>query len=178
MIRYAGIGNRTITDEVYYHILNISRRLDQLGLLLATGDAVGTDHAFACGSSHKEIFHPSWYTGPTSDSSHIITDPVLLQEARRLGKEFHPGWDRMKFEHQELHARNGFQILGKDLKSPSKFLLAYTRDGATTKTGNKTGGAGQAIRIANAYGIPVINLKNEGSLYELKDLLLSLGVIK
>ena len=177
MIRYTGVGNRYIPDEVYRRIFNISNRLDKLGLLLATGDAIGSDHAFASGSSHKEIFHPTWYTGIMTDSSHIITDPKVLDEMRRIAKEYHPGWNGLSFKVRELHARNVPQVLGKNLDTPSKFLLCYTRDGATKTTTKDTGGTGQAIRVAVAHDIPVINLRNEGSLYELKDLLLSHGVI-
>jgi hypothetical protein len=37
-------------------------------------------------------------------------------------------------------------------------VLCWTPDGAIDKTGKKTGGTGQAIRLAVAHGVPVYNL--------------------
>ena len=48
--------------------------------------------------------------------------------------------------------RNGYQVLGYDLKTPSKFLICWTKDG------KETGGTAQAMRIAKDYKIPVYNL--------------------
>jgi hypothetical protein len=43
-------------------------------------------------------------------------------------------------------------VLGADLASPSRFVIAWTEDGEAV------GGTGQAIRIARAHDIPVLNL--------------------
>lgn len=58
--------------------------------------------------------------------------------------------------------RNGYQVLGPSLSSPSNFVLCSTPDacvdgGHTTRL---TGGTGQALRIANAYSRPIFNLEN------------------
>lgn len=65
-----------------------------------------------------------------------------------------------------MHARNVLQILGQ--RTPftlkSKCVVCWTPDGAdgsSTETSILTGGTGQAIRIAKAYGVPVFNLYNE-----------------
>jgi hypothetical protein len=42
-------------------------------------------------------------------------------------------------------------VLGHDLRSPSRFVVCWTADGRAT------GGTGQAIRIAEAYAVPVFN---------------------
>lgn len=57
--------------------------------------------------------------------------------------------------------RNAYQVLGKNLKSPVKFVLCYTDDGCQTdaERTRKTGGTGQAITIADFNNIPVINLQ-------------------
>lgn len=48
--------------------------------------------------------------------------------------------------------RNGCQVLGLELDKPSNMVICYTPDGLPS------GGTGQAIRIAESYRIPVINL--------------------
>ena len=53
---------------------------------------------------------------------------------------------------RKFHARNCYQVLGKDLQSPSNFVLCWTPGGAVT------GGTGQALRIAIDRGIPVFNM--------------------
>jgi hypothetical protein len=78
-----------------------------------------------------------------------------------IAAKYHPGWDYCKFGAKKLHSRNVHQILGQNLDSPTKFVVGWTPDGATTVTTNKTGGTGQAIRIAVGYGVEVFNLQRE-----------------
>jgi hypothetical protein len=51
-------------------------------------------------------------------------------------------------------------MLGISLLEPAKFVLCWTPDGARTAadTSQTTGGTGQAIRVADSYGIRVYNL--------------------
>lgn len=51
-------------------------------------------------------------------------------------------------------SRNVYQVLGPNLDDPVEFIICWTKDGKAS------GGTGQAIRIANDYGVPVFNLKN------------------
>jgi cell division GTPase FtsZ len=53
---------------------------------------------------------------------------------------------------RKLHARNAMIVLGKNLDDPVDFIICWTPGG----TGS--GGTGQALRIARAYGIPVYDL--------------------
>jgi hypothetical protein len=51
--------------------------------------------------------------------------------------------------------------LGKDLDSPSEFVICYTRDGYTGPHDRsfRTGGTKIAIDLAVSIGIPVFNIK-------------------
>jgi hypothetical protein len=51
-------------------------------------------------------------------------------------------------------ARNAMQISGRDCKSPTNVVICWT------KGGKDIGGTSQAIRIARAFNIPVLNLGN------------------
>ena len=66
--------------------------------------------------------------------------------------------------------RNVYQVLGKDLNTPSEFVICWTPDGAETANERsiKTGGTGFAIALADSLGIPVYNLANPESLEEVR----------
>lgn len=52
----------------------------------------------------------------------------------------------------KLHARNCYQVLGADLRTPTQFVICWT------PRGSGEGGTGQALRIAKAYNIPIFDL--------------------
>ena len=52
-----------------------------------------------------------------------------------------------------------YQILGMGCKSPSAMVVCWTPDGSTGITTARTGGTGQALRIAFAHGVPIFNLQ-------------------
>ncbi len=60
----------------------------------------------------------------------------------------------------EFMARNSHQVLGADLKSPVDFVICWTPDGCETERQRvwETGGTGQAIALADRWGVPVVNL--------------------
>lgn len=83
-------------------------------------------------------------------------------EAMNLTAPFHPGWQHLTEPARKMMSRNMLQVLSEDLRSPVKFVMCETPDGAFTAsmTSSKTGGTGQAIRIADKYGVPVYNLQH------------------
>ena len=64
----------------------------------------------------------------------------------------HPAWDRCSPTVRKLHARNAAVVLGNTLDRPVDAAVCWTMHGRVT------GGTGTAIRIAEAHGIPVLNL--------------------
>jgi len=120
---------------------------------------MGADSAFESGADSaveegmdvlKEIFLPfERFNGNTS--------PLFgtTKEARLIAKEYHPQWDILSCLGRDFHARNVYQMLGKDLNTPSDFVLCWTPNGAVT------GGTGQALRIAKDRGIPILNFATD-----------------
>jgi len=162
--RYAGIGSRETPVAVLDLINRVALRLEQLGWYLNTGGADGADAAFANGIANKRIYLPwAGYNGVTGI---VIDSPLSYQ----LAAKYHPNWLALKQGAQKLMARNCHQVLGDDLKTPVQFVLCWTRDGAdgvTVPTSIKTGGTGQAIRIAADHHIPVYNLFDKTALHRL-----------
>lgn len=135
----------------------LARRLGELGFILRSGGAKGADRAFEKGATLKEIFY--------------VNDATIL--SINVTQIYHPAWDCIPEWAKKLHGRNAMQVLGRNLDQHVKFVLCWTADGAqcTEEITRKTGGTGQAIRIATAYKIPVFNLKRKNAVNKLSKLI-------
>jgi hypothetical protein len=157
---YAGIGARKTPDDICLVMTGAAAALEGMGYTLRSGGAQGADTAFYRGISNYNLFQVfiPWegfqgFTGRDS-CTHVFKHmaPSLQSEAFNIAQEFHPAWHRLSEAAQMLMARNSFQVLGHDLETPADFVICWTPGGSGD------GGTGQAIRIANHYGIPVIDL--------------------
>lgn len=180
MFYYTGVGSRRAPAEILSLCTRIAEKLAELGWILRSGHAQGCDRAFEIGANGKaEIFLPWRKYGQTPYKDdpgmpllgQAITDD--LREAYDLAASLHPAWEACSEGARRLHARNTQQVLGRDLKSPSKFLICWTPDGAETEdeVSIETGGTGTAIRLADQNNIRVFNLKNEDTLERIKSFL-------
>ena len=150
MVYYAGIGSRETPTEILNIFENIGFYLAENNFILRSGHAQGADQVFEKGcdktNGKKEIYLP-WRNFEGSNSSLIVKD----MEAFNIAKKFHPYWHNLKDGAKKLQARNSHQILGKDLNTPSSFVVCWT------KNGKDIGGTAQTIRIARYYDIPIFN---------------------
>lgn len=153
---YAGIGSRKTPYNVLCLMGLLSNALEKRGFILRSGGADGADTAFENGVTDpkmKQIFLP--WKGFNGREDGIIFQGELMNRAMKLASEHHPVWGYLKLGGRYLHARNMGQVLGPDLNTPSAFILAYTTDGKAS------GGTGQAIRVGQAYNIPILNLYHQ-----------------
>ena len=161
---YTGIGSRETPKHILYAMMSIARVMAKHHFLLRSGGASGADDAFemACSQAGglKEI-HLPWdgFNGRKADHESIFAG--VSAEAYDLAAQYHPNWGACSTAAMTLHARNGYQILGRDLNTPSDFVVCYTRGGYAQ------GGTGQAIRLARAYNIPVFDLGTDDALERL-----------
>jgi hypothetical protein len=155
---YAGIGSRETPPDVLALMRRLGRALAVRGYRLRSGCAPGADSAFENGAgAASDLFLPwSGFRGRYEDRF-ILAEPT--PRAYEIASAHHPAWARLSRGAQALQARNTHQVLGADCASPSKFVLCWTADGATTETSSKTGGTGQALRVAKPYDVPVWNLQ-------------------
>lgn len=162
-VAYAGIGSRQTPPEIRHLMTDIATALAKLGWTLRTGGARGADEAFWTGTFSWSV--PGYPGGPAEvylpwpafrDIASTLSHPTA--RATEIAEQHHPAWDALSDAAKKLLARNTHQILGADCRAPSKFVLCWTPDGATDKTTSRTGGTGQAIRVAVAAKIPVYNL--------------------
>lgn len=158
---YAGIGSRETPETVLDLMTKVSTKLENEGWVLRSGGADGADSAFEMGVSspeNKQIFIPSTYFNGRSNrhpGCYYACDFPAYPEARESVSKFHPAPERLSEYAYKLMARNAMQVLGPDLATHSRFVVAWT------KGGKVSGGTGQALRIANHYHIPIFNLGNK-----------------
>lgn len=153
---YAGIGSRSTPYEVCRTFIKVGYILGDEGIVLRSGDAQGADTAFRKGCDYaggnKEIYIP--WKGFNGSNDGIVVDKhsPIYAEARRIAECYHPAWDRLSDAGKELMVRNSFQVLGEDLRTLSNFVMCWT------EKGKLKGGTAQAIRIAQDFNIPVLNV--------------------
>lgn len=149
---YAGIGSRETPIELEGIIHQIVKYCEACRIVLRSGGADGADHMFEKyinNSNMMEIYLP--WKGFNNNNS-ILHEQT--EEAYKIAEKFHPAWKRLNEPVRKLMARNTYQILGHDCETPSSFVICWTPNG------EYTGGTSQAMRIADHYRIPIINLFN------------------
>lgn len=151
---YAGIGARATPQPVLNEITELAQWLAGDGWHLHSGGAAGADSTFATAtpSDARTQFLP-WpgFRNLSGPDCHIAT-PDQAHHTMAIAAALHPRWDHCSESTKQFHARNVSIILGPNADSPVNAVVCWTEGGRTI------GGTGMAIRIANAYNIPLINL--------------------
>ena len=168
---YAGIGSRQTPDNVCDLMVKIASFHAKKGNKLRTGAADGADSAFIHGHYKEtreniEIYIP-WdsFNGFYDRDENVYSG--CCYKSKSIASEYHPRWETLPESVKMLMARNTYQVLGKNLRTPVDFVLCWT---PFNRKGDPVGGTSQAIRIAKAYDIPVINLGYQKVLNEMKEL--------
>lgn len=147
---YTGIGSRETPSHILEKMTALGRYMASKKHTLRSGGAKGADSAFELGCASKfgkmEIYLP--YQFFNKNESLIFG---TTKEARLLARNFHPNWGNVSDAGRIFMARNAYQILGLDLKTPTDFVVCWTPNGKIV------GGTGQALRMADHYRIPVFN---------------------
>lgn len=149
-IFYTGVGEHNITvipRQKLTEATGIAMILEKWNLVLRSGGATGFDTAFERGvqdPTNKVIYL-------SAKEQKYPDDPWA--EAVKLVLETHPYLPAAQ-RFMNLLGRNAFQVLGDDLRTPSKFVVCWTSNG------KDIGGTGTTIRIAKKFNIPIVNMYN------------------
>ena len=158
---YCGIGSRETPQDVITIMEGLGKALAERGHTLRSGaQPKGADGAFERGcdsvGGNKEIYLP--WPGAFRRSN---TEPGIKthssQEAMDLAEKYHPNWAACSRDARLFHARNGHIALGWFLDKPADLCICWTPNASAS------GGTGQAIRICEAYNIPVFDLADPES---------------
>jgi hypothetical protein len=137
---YTGVGSRSTPSNILEVMTQLAKKLALDGWILRSGGAVGADRAFEDGAisvgGGRMIYYPR-------DAN---------EESIDMASKIHPAWHKCSDYVKRLHARNCFQVLGGDLKTPSSFLVCWTPNG------EDVGGTRTAIVLARKNNIEILNL--------------------
>jgi hypothetical protein len=174
---YTGVGSRETPLNCLYMMSKLAMIFEKKNYILRSGCAIGADSAFEDilynPATHAEIYIPNLgfplKMGTNMKNHYIVPkdnlgkklyhDAMILIHSKRI----HKAWERCQNYIMDLHNRNMFQVLGKDLKTKSKFTVCYTSSGEKEygQTDQNTGGTATAINASSLHGVEVFNLGNK-----------------
>jgi hypothetical protein len=165
---YAGIGSRETPENVLLLMKDIAAFLAKDNFVLRSGHAEGADYYFELGAISEgggmEIIIPWDGFNKNNPAYHnpqkgYYAMDSFSSEIQKISMDYvykyHPNPHRLSRPMVKLMQRNSLQVLGLDMNTPVKFVIAYT------KNGEGGGGTGQAIRIARSNNLPIWDLGND-----------------
>ena len=159
--RIACIGTREIVSDERRMLEEIGAWLVSMGYIISTGNALGSDQAFARGGNSVnpaavELWLPweSYERAARVPGNVVHKSPQLWMH--ELSQLEHPAWDRLSQGARRLHARNAGIVKGCTLVVALPGL-------------SRPGGTGQGMRLAKRLGIPVRNLRDADDLKAVLD---------
>ena len=177
---YAGIGSRETSIDIQKEMYKISKELESLGYTGQSGGAIGADKAFEGANQPWEkedgtIAGTKEFTKSKAnvtkwakygDGKNTASKFVVFKSSdsndkvRSIAKEIHPKKQELSDnDGLDLHARNTFQVFGKNLDTPVDFVLFYAQEQKDSI--RPKGGTGQAAEMARLKGIPTINMADK-----------------
>lgn len=170
---YTGVGSRETPKAIMKIMEDVAFKLSQDNWILRSGGADGSDKAFEAGARNSlSSIKPEIYL-PWHGYNYLYNDPDYLYpkdwdnftDAEKIASEIHPAWDKCSNGAKLLHSRNIYQVLGKDLRTPSKFLVCYAKP---TSSGRVSGGTNTAFSLAKRENIKCLNLYLEEDIRRLE----------
>ena len=177
---YAGIGSRETSIDIQKEMYKIAKELESIGYVGQSGGAIGADKAFEGANQPWEkedgtVAGTKEFTksksnvtkwAKYSDGKNIASKFVVFKSSdsndkvRNIAKEIHPKKQELsEKDGLDLHARNTFQVFGKNLDTPVDFVLFYAQEQKDSI--RPKGGTGQAVEMARLKGIPTINMSDK-----------------
>lgn len=172
---YTGIGSRRAPEDIRWLMKGLAIVLALEGYQLNTGGAEGSDQAFLrgaleCSRARIQVYLPwtnyerDFLARGRNTLGHQGLKKTITsadRQARKIAMEHHPAYNQLGRGAKLLINRNTSIVLGLDPSDKTgwcDFVICWTPSGGTTGRERNSGGTGQALRIANAYEIPVWNL--------------------
>lgn len=171
---YAGIGSRRVPEDIRRIMKRLATALAREGYQLNTGAAEGSDQAFLRGAieyspAPVQVYLP-WadyeieFLSKRKTVAHEGLKKLITStgtQEQKIAQRFHPAYNQLGRAAKLLITRNTSIVLGTNPSDETgwcDFVICWTPSGGMTGREHNSGGTGQALRIANAYKIPVWNL--------------------
>lgn len=175
-----GVGSRKTPEWALQILERLGFQVARYQALGVTGDAIGADLAFYSGirrgletlgldpvgaaevwipneSPSRNGYRGERYEHQKGNMNHVWAPQRCAAKttaARMIAADIHQAWERMDTFSKQLHTRNIFQCLGRDLERPSDIVVLY----APGTRHILDGGTNTAYQCAREHGIPVFNL--------------------
>lgn len=176
-IYYTLVGSRKTPKDIMELMVKFAEKGCSFGYIGRSGGAEGSDSCLedgvksfrdkinlapTNGSEFMEIYLP-WkdFNGRDSSMSGYYTLPWMDNKygAEKIASEIHPAWDKCSQGAKKLHSRNIYQLLGRDLNTPSRFILCWAEPKyKDRRTEEVKGGTGTAVKLGIDNGVEIINL--------------------
>lgn len=187
-IYYTMIGSRNTPSDIMTLMESFAEKACHFGYIGRSGGANGADTCLEVGverflvskdyhnnlkGNYQEIYLP-WkdFNGRHSNVSGYYTLPFMTNKgiAEGIASEVHPAWERCKQGVKKLHTRNVYQLLGQDLKTPSRFIICWAEPKYLDRRSEEVkGGTGTAVKLGVDNGVEIINLYWEDQRKRVKD---------
>lgn len=169
---YTGIGSRETPEDVTDFMSDLAVILYHQGYYLRSGRAEGADYAFQRGAefnflrqkmisnntrTQQEIYLPNERFNKCFGNLGAINTWELdnYADAMDIMESVHPKGRFLRGFAREAHTRNVYQVLGRDLNTPSDFVVYW----AKPKNHHEVhGGTNTAVQVARIHNIPCYNL--------------------
>lgn len=147
--RIACIGSRDISEQIAALLRSIGAELVRRDWELHSGNANGSDYAFATGgNSRPELvhLHLPW---PSYNAEQVVAGNVLHnalnEQLMQMAKSAHPAWFKLGQGSKKLMTRNASIVQTSDV------VVAFQKS-------EGSGGTAHSLRVASALGRPVIRV--------------------
>ena len=152
--KIACVGSRDISEQVARLLQNIGKEIVDRCWELHSGNANGSDYAFATGGNSKPELvhlHLPW---ASYNAEQVVTGNILHhyvdEHLVRVAKAAHPAWSYLGQGSKKLMARNASIILNSDV------VVAF-------QASPGKGGTAHSIRIASDLGRPTVLVQADSS---------------
>ncbi len=163
------VGSREVPHDIKALMTDCGYHFVKKGYKTREGGALGSDESFYQGverywiengynATQAERYLPEdgsrGLYRTQGEHIYVLEDLPHQELAAAIAEKIHPAWHHCKEFARRLHTRNVYQVLGKDLLTPSVMLICWappTRDSIS-------GGTRTAWEIARHNNIPCVNL--------------------
>lgn len=148
-----GIGSRETPSKILKEMTKIGKWCLENNITVRSGHADGADWAFEEGAQERCIAYLpwDWFNKELVSKAKKVTVP-RNEKYDAITAKFHPNPNALSAYGKLLMNRNACQVLGLNLDKLTNYVICWTKDGQAS------GGTGQALRIAKAYNVPVLNM--------------------
>lgn len=145
------VGSREAPAKIIRVAEQMGKALSDRGWIARSGGAIGMDQAFLrfYDPALTEVYRPDSKNGAIN-----ALEFDNWEEAESIAKTYVLHFEYMNLYSKQLHTRNAYQVLGRNLDLRSDMLICWAKE----SSGIALGGTRTAVLIAKSYKVPVLNL--------------------